>query len=88
MRSSDSPGWDASAEPENLGRAATHFALENLFEFSPDAIFVTDASGAIVNANPRATQLFGYARSASAIVIPVIARTIMRILAPARWARP
>jgi formate hydrogenlyase transcriptional activator len=63
MRSSDSPGWDASAEPENKGHAVTtQFALENLFEFSPDAIFVTDAGGAILNANPRATELFGYRR--------------------------
>jgi PAS domain S-box-containing protein len=37
-------------------------ALENLFEFCPDAIFVTNADGAIRNANPRATELFGYSR--------------------------
>ena len=64
MRSSDSPGWDAPAEPENEGRAEyAHFALENLFEFSPDAIFVTDGAGTIRDANPRATELFGYTRT-------------------------
>ncbi|MGA9673214.1 MAG: PAS domain S-box protein, partial [Terracidiphilus sp.] len=35
-------------------------ALENLFEISPDAIFVTDRDGTIHDANPRATKLFGY----------------------------
>ena len=35
-------------------------ALENLFEISPDAIFVTDRDGMIRDANPRATELFGY----------------------------
>jgi PAS domain S-box-containing protein len=39
-----------------------HVAFEDLFEFSPDAIFVTDANGAIRDANPRATELFGYSR--------------------------
>jgi PAS domain S-box-containing protein len=39
------------------------FALENLFDFSPDAIFVTDAAGVIRDANPRAVELFGYART-------------------------
>jgi len=34
--------------------------LENLFEISPDAIFVTDRDGMIRDANPRATELFGY----------------------------
>ncbi len=63
MRSSDSPGWDAPASPEAGTIALAHIALENLFEFSPDAIFVTDAKGAIRNANPRATELFGYTRT-------------------------
>jgi PAS domain S-box-containing protein len=35
--------------------------LDNLFEISPDAIVVTDADGMIHEANPRATELFGYA---------------------------
>ena len=58
MRPSDSPGWDAPLQDK---AAITHVALENLFEFSPDAIFVTDAEGIIRDANPRASELFGYA---------------------------
>ena len=61
MRSSDSPGWDAPSLPEQGKAEIAHFALENLFEFSPDAIFVTDGEGIIRNANPRAAELFGYA---------------------------
>ena len=34
--------------------------LENLFAFSPDAIFVSSANGEIQAANPRASDLFGY----------------------------
>jgi len=63
MRSSDSPGWDAPGTPAQGQTEIAHFALENLFEFSPDAIFVTDAAGAIRDANPRATELFGYTRA-------------------------
>ena len=63
MRSSDSPGWDAPASSTSGQAEFADIALENLFEFSPDAIFVTDAAGAIRNANPRATELFGYTRS-------------------------
>ncbi len=61
MRSSDSPGWDAPTPPEQDKAAIAHVVLENLFEFSPDAIFVTDADGIIRDSNPRATELFGYA---------------------------
>ena len=38
-------------------------ALESHFAISPDAIFVSDASGMIREANPRALEMFGYARS-------------------------
>ena len=38
-------------------------ALENLFDISPDAIFVTDAQGIIRAANPRAAEFFGYSQS-------------------------
>jgi PAS domain S-box-containing protein len=62
MRSSDSPGGDAPAAPGQAKTAIAHVALEDLFEFSPDAIFVTDADGVIRDANPRATELFGYSR--------------------------
>jgi PAS domain-containing protein len=33
-----------------------HSALENLFDVSPDAIFVTDSQGVIRGANPRAAN--------------------------------
>ncbi len=62
MRSSDSPGWDAPALPEQGKAERAQLALEDLFEFSPDAIFVTDADGVIRDANPRASELFGYTR--------------------------
>jgi len=63
MRSADSPGWDAPVSIESGTTEFVNAALENLFEFSPDAIFVTDAKGSIRNANPRATELFGYSRT-------------------------
>ena len=37
-----------------------HIALDNLFEISPDAIFVTDADEIICDANRQATEDFGY----------------------------
>ncbi len=62
MRSSDSPDQNAADLP-GLHRAEfATVALEKLFEFSPDAIFITDTKGVIRNANSRATELFGYAR--------------------------
>jgi formate hydrogenlyase transcriptional activator len=61
MRLSDSPEQDAVTLAAQQRAELSHFALENLFEFSPDAIFVTDAEGIIRDANPRAAELFGYA---------------------------
>jgi formate hydrogenlyase transcriptional activator len=58
MHPSDSPEQDAAARA--LRAKFAHSALENLFAFSPDAVFVTDANGAILDANPRAAELFGY----------------------------
>ena len=37
-----------------------NFALENLFDISPDAILVTDSTGVIRASNPRSSELFGY----------------------------
>ncbi len=54
MRPSDSPEKAAAATPENDRASLAQAALENLFEVSPDAIFVTDANGIIRGANPRA----------------------------------
>src|SRR5580698_5852185 len=60
MRPSESTDQDAAAAAGNSQAEFAEFALENLFEVSPDAILVTDAKGAIRSANPRATELFGY----------------------------
>ena len=43
--------------------ALTYLALENLFEISSDAIFVTDGDGVIRASNPRATELFGHTQA-------------------------
>src|ERR1035438_1252257 len=61
MRPSDSPEQAAPAEAVQ-GQEVTHSALENLFDVSPDAIFVTDSEGVIRGANPRAAELFGYSQ--------------------------
>src|ERR1700760_2367504 len=60
MLLSDSPEkGDATSVAESYTGSA-NFALENLFNLSPDAIFVTDGQGIIRGANPRASELFGY----------------------------
>ena len=63
MRPSDSPEQDAAAAAENEDAGLAHLALENLFDVSPDAIFVTDGQGVIRGANPRAAELFGYTQA-------------------------
>jgi PAS domain S-box-containing protein len=60
MRFSNSPEGDAADAAEVRQAEFAQSALENLFDASPDAIFVTDATGAIRGANPRAAELFGY----------------------------
>jgi len=60
MRPSDSPEQDAAAAAEHERAEYAQSALENLFDVSPDAIFVTDVQGVIRGANPRAAELFGY----------------------------
>jgi PAS domain S-box-containing protein len=60
MRLSNSPEEDAAAAAEQEPAELAQSALENLFDVSPDAIFVTDAAGMIRGANPRAAELFGY----------------------------
>ena len=59
MRLSDSPEKDVAGAAHEKAEIARS-ALENLFDVSPDAIFVTDAAGVIRGANPRAAELFGY----------------------------
>lgn len=62
MRPSDSPEQDAAATAGVERAEFAQFALENLFDISPDAIVVTAADGRIRAANPRATELFGYSQ--------------------------
>lgn len=63
MRLSDSPEQDAAAAAEVKRAGFAQYALENLFDISPDAIFVTDGGGVIRGANPRASELFGYTQA-------------------------
>ncbi|MGA9587007.1 MAG: sigma 54-interacting transcriptional regulator [Terracidiphilus sp.] len=63
MRPSDSPDQDAAAAAEVTRAEFAQFALENLFEISPDAIFVTDAEGIIRAANPRSAEVFGHTQA-------------------------
>ena len=49
----------ASLTPNN---ASIESLFEKLFEFSPDAVFVTNPSGSILRANGQAEKLFGYKR--------------------------
>ena len=49
-----------AAAPERDGSAYAHPALDALFDFSPDAILITDAQGAMRYANPRVSEMFGY----------------------------
>jgi formate hydrogenlyase transcriptional activator len=63
MRPSDSPEQAAAATALHGRAEFAQSALENLFEVSPDAIFVTDAQGVICGANPRAAELFGHTQA-------------------------
>ena len=63
MRPFDSPERDAADMAQHDRAPLAHSALENLFEVSPDAIFVTDAHGIIHGANPRAEELFGHTQA-------------------------
>jgi PAS domain S-box-containing protein len=63
MRPSDSPEEFAADLPGQDRAEFAHLALENLFEVSPDAIFVTDTQGVIRAANPRAAELFGHTQA-------------------------
>src|SRR5579863_2731522 len=67
------PGARQHAHPEFARET-----IDRLFEFSPDAILVTDRDGKVRAANPRAEELFGYA-SEELIGHPV------EMLVPARF---
>ena len=60
MALSDFPGQHADAHERSRPGFAQD-TIERLFEFSPDAILVTDGNGVVRAVNPRAEQLFGYA---------------------------
>jgi formate hydrogenlyase transcriptional activator len=62
MRPNDSSEQDARAV-KHVRAEFAKFALENLFEISPDAFLITDPGGIIRGANPRAAQLFGYTQA-------------------------
>ena len=60
MGPSDSPTEVAAGAQQ---RAVSRFAqntVDKLFEFSPDAILITDSRGIIREVNARTTELFGY----------------------------
>ncbi len=63
MRSSGSPEEHSAVAAQQEKAEIARFALENLFEVSPDAIFVTDPGGIIRGANPRAAELFGHTQT-------------------------
>jgi formate hydrogenlyase transcriptional activator len=63
MRLPDSPEQDAAALAKQLGPEVAQIAWENIFDFTPDAIFVTDHQGVIRGANPRAAELFGHSQA-------------------------
>ena len=77
---SDSPETQFAASSRQERADAARPAFENLFEVSPDAIFVTDAQGLIRGANPRATELFGYSAE------ELLGRPI-EVLVPARFRK-
>ena len=73
----DPPGQHAGAQ-EHAYPVFARNTIDRLFEFSPDAILVTDGEGKMRAANPRAEELFGYA-SEELIGQPV------EMLVPARF---
>ena len=77
MGPSDSPGQGTAAK-QFVEPGFAQNTIERLFEFSPDAILVTDADGVMRAANPRAEELFGY--SAQELIGQPI-----EILVPARF---
>ena len=48
--------------PEKQNPTPAQRLSEKLFEFSPDAILITNAAGCIANANAQVERIFGYSR--------------------------
>src|SRR5437868_11259526 len=63
MPAPESSEKDTAAGTQSQPVGFAKAALEHLFAFSPNGIFVTDASGTVRNANPRASELFGYSHT-------------------------
>ena len=63
MRPSNSPEQDAAALARKHRAEFARIVIENHFAISPDSILISDASGAIREANPRALEMFGYSRT-------------------------
>ena len=63
MRPSEPQERDAPSAVRSGRAEFARFAIENLFEISPDAFLITDPGGIIRGANPRAAELFGYKQS-------------------------
>ena len=59
MCPSDSPGQHTAAQ-ERMRPVFAQDTIERLFEFSPDAILISDSRGVVRAANPRTEELFGY----------------------------
>lgn len=53
----------SGAVPEKVSPVRSHALFEKLFEFSPDAIVVTDQEGRITEANAQVERFFGYSRT-------------------------
>jgi PAS domain S-box-containing protein len=63
MRPSDSSELAAAAPAVFDWAGLVRSMIEQLFELSPDAIFVTDEDGIIRGSNPRAAELFGHTQA-------------------------
>ena len=70
MRPSSSPEQDAANSARQHRAEFAQILVENHFAISPDAVFVSDANGLIREANPRATEMFGYER-AELLAMPI-----------------
>jgi formate hydrogenlyase transcriptional activator len=63
MRPSEFPEQDPMAAEERIQSGFAQSTIEHLlFEFSPNGVVVADDKGLIRSANPRAAEMFGYAR--------------------------
>ena len=63
MRPSNPQEQDAAALARKHRAEFARIVIENHFAISPDSILISDASGAIREANPRALEMFGYSRT-------------------------